>query len=275
MKISLIINFEKQNSKSISLKIIKLLREKNVDVCTTAETAAMLRIDGLEIADNIFYCCDMVLVIGGDGTIIHTSKKAAEYDKPILGINSGRIGYLATLDQSELHKITEIIDGEYTIDKRIMLDVSVLSKDSESRYTAFNDAVVCKGAISRMIDIDISLDSHQLRYRADGLIISTPTGSSAYSLSAGGPLLDARLDTVLLTPICPYAYTNKSMVIPSYTDISIKVDTDSSKDAFLTVDGEVAVKIAKNDEIKISKSKTTVNLIRVSSESIYNRFENK
>ena len=275
MNISLVVNFEKDNSKAIASDVIELLSKQDVCFFTNNNTAQLLRDKNLSIVDDIYKSCDMLVVIGGDGTIIHTAKKAAELCKPVLGINSGRIGYLATLNCDELQLISNIVDGEYTIEERVMLSVSVESVNERKEFVAFNDAVVCKGAISRMIDIDLTLDNHSLRYRADGLIISTPTGSSAYSLSAGGPLLDPRLDSLLITPICPYTYLNKAMVIPSSTDMSIGVATDSDKDAYLTVDGEVAVKILVGDKIKIKRSDTTVKLVRLKSESIFRRLEAK
>ncbi len=275
MNISLVVNFEKDNSKAFALKALGVLSQHNVSFYSDKDTVRLLNFNKLQVAEDIFALCDLLIVVGGDGTIIHTAKKAAEYNKPVLGINTGRIGYLASLKCDELERISGILTGEYTIDERIMLSVSVESNGVKKDFLAFNDAVVCKGAISRMIDIDLELDKHSIRYRADGLIISTPTGSSAYSLSAGGPLLDPRLDSVLLTPICPYTYLNKAMVIPSSTDMCIRADVDGGKEAYLTVDGEVAVKILAGDKIKIKRSNTVVKLIQLKSESIFQRLESK
>ncbi len=275
MNISLIVNFEKDNSKAIALKTVDILNQQEVYFYTDKVTANALGTDIFNIVDDVFSVCDILMVVGGDGTIIHTAKKAALYNKPVLGINTGRIGYLASAKGEELQLISKILTGEYTIDERIMLSVSVESHNDKKEYLAFNDAVVCKGSLSRMIDIDLELDDHTLRYRADGLIISTPTGSTAYSLSAGGPLLDPRLDSVLLTPICPYTYLNKAMVIPADTKMCISVDTAGDKEAFLTVDGEVAVRILGDDKIKIQSSDTAVKLVCLKSESIFQRLEAK
>ena len=275
MNISLVVNFEKDNSKAIALKVIELLAQQNVSVYANSKTAKLIDSSNLKIADDFLSICDLLIVIGGDGTIIHTAKKAAQFDKPVLGINAGRIGYLAALNCDELDLISKLVTGDYYTEERIMLSVSTESNDERKEFLAFNDAVVCKGAISRMIDIDLKLDNHSLRYRADGLIISTPTGSSAYSLSAGGPLLDPRLDSLLITPICPYTYLSKAMVIPTDTTISVVVDTTDSKDAYLTVDGEVAVKILSGDKINVSRSDTTVKLVRLKSESIFKHLEAK
>lgn len=275
MNISLVVNFEKENSKTIAWEVVELLAKHNVSVFTNSQTAELINNNHINIVDDIMSACDMLVVIGGDGTIIHTAKKATQFDKPVLGINSGRIGYLAALKCDELDMISKIVTGEYFTEERIMLSVDVESKAEKKEFVAFNDAVICKGAISRMIDIDLTLDNHSLRYRADGLIVSTPTGSSAYSLSAGGPLLDPRLDNLLITPICPYTYLNKAMVIPSSTDMEISVDTDGGKEAYLTIDGEVAVKIFSGDKIRIRRSNTTVKLVRLKSESIFKRLEAK
>lgn len=275
MNVSLVVNFEKDNSKAIASEVVELLSRHNVAVFANGKTAEQINSSYIKVSDDFLTLCDLLIVIGGDGTIIHTAKKAAQFDKPVLGINAGRIGYLAALNCDELNLISKIVTGDYYTEERIMLSVSTESDDRQKEFLAFNEAVVCKGAISRMIDIDLELDNHTLRYRADGLIISTPTGSSAYSLSAGGPLLDPRLDSLLITPICPYTYLNKAMVIPTDTAISVSVDTADSKDAYLTVDGEVAVKILSGDKINVSRSDTTVKLIRLKSESIFRHLESK
>ncbi len=275
MKVSLVVNFEKENSIDIAKATAELLYSNNVCVYSDVDTVNKLDLTFIKAVDNKFSVCDVIVAIGGDGTIIHTSKQATMFSKPILGINSGRIGYLAAVECSELHNIIKIIAGDYCIDERIMLDITLFSNSKKTTYTALNDAVICKGSLSRMIDMEVDIENHPLRYRADGLIVSTPTGSTAYSLSAGGPLLHPRLDNILLTPICPYAYITKAMVVPSTTDVVISVDIDNEKEAYLTVDGEVAVKIARYDKIKISRSDTTVKLIRLKSESIFDRLNNK
>lgn len=274
MKFSLVVNFEKTNSLSIANDVVNFLLNKGVEVYTDQNTAQKLK-NNVMVCEDLFAICEVLIVIGGDGTIIHTSKYAATYNVPVLGINSGRIGYLAAINSFDSSELENIINGNYCIEERIMLQISVESQGNVTSFIGFNDAVICKGALSRMIDIDVCVDNHPLKYRSDGLIVSTPTGSSAYSLSAGGPLLDPRLDSILLTPICPYAYIKKAMVIPPYSDVNIKIDIDKDKEAFLTVDGEVAVKISKEDIIKISRSDTTVKLIRLNSESIFDRLNNK
>ncbi len=136
-------------------------------------------------------------------------------------------------------------------------------------YTAFNDVVLSKGALSRMTDIELSVDEHILRYRADGLIVATPTGSTAYSLSAGGPVVEPSVGNILVTPICPYEFIKKPIILPSEARLSVAADTDGDREFFLTVDGEIAVKIEKTDRVYIKKSNKTVKLIKYRAESFF------
>ncbi len=264
MKISLVINFEKNSAHEISNKVIDILHKNNVEILCDSDTKEILCSDKVTADAKYLQECDFCIVIGGDGTIIHAAKRAALYSKAVLGINVGRIGYLAAIKSCELEYLQDVLDGKYAIEERIMLDVIKTSGEKTQKYTAFNDAVITKGTLSRMLDMKLSVDGHDIDYRSDGLIIATPTGSTAYSLSAGGPVIDPRVDDILITPICPYSFFTRPMIVPSFSKILITVDVLDNKEAYLTVDGEVAVKIDECDKIEISRSNTSVNLIALS-----------
>lgn len=272
MKIGFIVNFEKESALEIAKKAIDILKFK-ADLFCDAFAFKKLACDGVFSCDNLFEISDICIVVGGDGTIIHNAKLAAINGKPVLGINAGRIGFLSGLEADELEKLNSLIGGELNIEERIMLDIVHTSNNSVSRFTAFNDAVITKGNISRMIDIECNIDEHSLKYRSDGLIFATPTGSTAYSMSAGGPIVDPILENTIVTPICPYAYFTRPIVLPASKQLYIKVESDDIKEAYLTVDGEVAVKISSDDVIKISLSETKVKLINLRKDSIYNCLE--
>ena len=227
------------------------------------------------VCDDVFSLCDILIIIGGDGTIIHNAKLAAVASKPVLGVNTGRIGYLAGVESSDLNAISSLFCGGYKIEERIMLEITHLKDNEKNDYIAFNDAVISKGNLSRLIDINLNLEGTNIKYRADGLILATPTGSTAYSMSAGGPVVHPLVENIVVTPICPYSYFTKSLVLPKDTEISVSVDAIENKQAYLTIDGEIAVEINPNDEISAKICETKVKLININSESIYNCLERK
>ena len=263
MNVSLVVNFEKDNSKAIASEVVELLSRHNVAVFANGKTAEQINSSYIKVSDDFLTLCDLLIVIGGDGTIIHTAKKAAQFDKPVLGINAGRIGYLAALNCDELNLISKIVTGDYYTEERIMLSVSTESDDRQKEFLAFNEAVVCKGAISRMIDIDLELDNHTLRYRADGLIISTPTGSSAYSLSAGGPVVDTSIESIVLTPICPHSLFARSLIFNGSSELTLRVRSSEDEKAVFSCDGEAGIEIGKDSRIVISKADKSAGIIKI------------
>lgn len=275
MNVSLIVNFEKKDAKAIATEVVKQLQEKCIHFFADRKTTELLNFPNAAAVPDVFSVADVCVVIGGDGTILHAAKRAALQKKPVLGVNAGRIGYLASVEKNELSKLKALVSGDYKIEERTMLDVTLMSADSKTTLNAFNDAVISKGALSRMIDMELFVDRHRLRYRSDGLIISTATGSTAYSLSAGGPVMDPRVDNIVLTPICPYTYFTRTLVIPSDSNMMISVDLGNNKEAYLTIDGEVALPIGSRDKIKITRSDTRVKLISLDDQSIYDCLERK
>lgn len=222
--------------------------------------------------EEIFNGSDFIVTIGGDGTIIRYAKKTAEYNKPIVGINAGRMGYLADIEQGEYELIGKLKTGDYKIEERIMLEVSVTDeKGVTSKYKALNDAVITSGFISRIIDVYLGSenDGDNIHYRADGIIISTPTGSTAYSLSAGGPIVDPSAECMCVTPICSHTLSAKPIIISADKTLKAMANSKKRTEIFLSVDGRKVSSVKPKTKIEIKKSQETVKLIRLNSRSFY------
>lgn len=216
---------------------------------------------------------DLVVAIGGDGTIMHAAKCAAGRDLPVLGINSGKLGFLAGLEVNETDRLQALFTGEYEIEERLLLDVTV-DGDAET-HLAMNEAVVSRGALSRLVDLTVvSGGQDVMRYRADGVMIATPTGSTAYSLSAGGPVVDPRVEALLLTPICPHSLYARSYVFSAETELTVR-PAASDRNTFLTVDGEREISLLPGQAVTVRRSAMTAKLIRLKKQSFYDILNHK
>lgn len=220
---------------------------------------------------------DLVIVLGGDGSILAASRSCSAAGVPILGINLGRLGYMSELEADELSQLSKLFTGEYTVQSRSMLDVSIKRSNGalQGRCVALNDAVVT-GSIAKMIEFELwERDEIVTSYRADGLIVATPTGSTAYSLSAGGPVIDPRTDCICVTPVCPHSLTAKPMVFAGDAKLGIKNIHVRDKKLLLTVDGKMTYDLYRGDVVQIEKSVTETKLIRFCSQGFYNTLRQK
>ena len=220
---------------------------------------------------------DLVIVLGGDGSILAASRSCSAAGVPILGINLGRLGYMSELEADELSQLSKLFTGEYTVQSRSMLDVSIKRANGalQGRCVALNDAVVT-GSIAKMIEFELwERDEIVTSYRADGLIVATPTGSTAYSLSAGGPVIDPRTDCICVTPVCPHSLTAKPMVFAGDAKLGIKNIHVRDKKLLLTVDGKMTYDLYRGDVVQIEKSVTETKLIRFCSQGFYNTLRQK
>ncbi len=214
---------------------------------------------------------ELLICLGGDGTILHASKAAAENDVPILGINVGRMGFLADLEASEYRKVIDAINGRCFLDQRMMLRAEV-ERGGKTIFSDFalNDAVVAKGNVGRIIDLAVYCEDKQISvFSGDGLILATPTGSTAYSMSAGGPIVEPSAENLILTPICAHDLKAKSFVLSSGSEVTIKIWPLHGKTAFLSLDGTESIKLSGGDSIKITKSDHKTKLVRVLNRSFY------
>jgi NAD+ kinase len=205
---------------------------------------------------------DVVIVLGGDGTLLHAARLIGANGVPILGINLGSLGFLTEVKLDEMYAALEgLLSGQYQSEERMLLNVEVLREGLvAARYRALNDAVINKGALARIIELEVSVNSQQVLFtRADGLIISTPTGSTAYSLAAGGPILYPTLDAFIVAPICPHTLTNRPVVIPDQDEV--KVCLRHGTDVMLTVDGQVGMPLRQQDCIRVCRAQSTLKLV--------------
>lgn len=215
--------------------------------------------------------CDAAIAIGGDGTTLSVAKKAAFLKKPVLGINAGRLGFMSGLERDELHLLKKLIEKDYIIDNRLMLKAAVVNGGRVvSEHHCLNDIVVSRGHFARLIDINIICDGRNVsNMRADGVIISTPTGSTAYSMAAGGPVVSPQADCIIETPICPHSLMDRSIIFSTEKELIITAETDSSNIPIMTVDGQEAVELTDGSDIHITLSQFSADLIKLKPENFY------
>ena len=220
---------------------------------------------------------DLMLVLGGDGTMIATARMIGDTEVPVLGVNYGGLGYLAEFRIEELYTALEsILDGNYRLDKRVMLAAELLSGDERmTRDRVLNDVVINKSALARIIEIEAYLNQQLVTsFRADGLIVSTPTGSTAYNLSAGGPVIYPSMNAVVITPICPFTLSNRPIVVPDDAVIELCLKTQQ-EDVSLTLDGQVGFPLKVEDRVIIRKSRTTFNLVQPTNRNYFEVLRDK
>ena len=214
--------------------------------------------------DRLAASVDLIVVLGGDGTMIATSRMMGDYDVPVLGINYGTLGYLAEFRVEEMFDALEaILAGDYRIDTRVRLAVDLIRGEEILMHNrALNDVVINKSALARIIEIEARMDGHLISgFRADGLIISTPTGSTAYNLSAGGPVVYPSMNALVITPICPFTLSDRPIVVPDDALIELRLRTPN-EEVVLTLDGQVGVPIFPEDRVLIRKSLTTFKIVQ-------------
>ncbi len=242
-------------------RILQVLHQLSVEVLPT---------DALPYAD-------WVTVVGGDGTIVHAAKQAAEYNVPVLGINSGRVGFLAGLEPEEAQLISCILQGEYQVDARMLLSVTYERAGQTATHYALNEAVITRNGPARMIDISLrdGLQGGQMDYRADGLIVATPTGSTAYSLSAGGPVLDPFIEGMIVTPLSPFSLQSRSIVFSPAHPLHIQATCPSGGRIIVCVDGEDPIDVTDCQVTVKKATDRSVRLIRVKKDTFFDIYKHK
>ena len=229
-------------------------------------------------SDTVFKNAELIVVLGGDGTILRAAEKALKYDLPILGINLGRLGYMAELEKDELSQIDNLFSDNFGIEKRMTLSVDVVTESGESIYLGdvLNDVVVCKGKYAHCIDIDLFADKKPVRtIRSDGLIISTPTGSTAYSMAAGGSVLDPTLECICATPIVPISRYACPLIFSGDSVLEVFNNDERAEEWSLLLDGVEKYLLRCGDKISIKKSDKFVKMITLKNESFFETLNNK
>lgn len=234
-------------------------------------------------AHLLYETSELIVVIGGDGSVLEAARRSVTRGVPVLGINKGRLGFLCELEADEMPLLERLYNGEYTIEKHSMLNTEVLARPDENGERrrlyiarALNDAVVSNGSVARMVDIELRESGRLIAaYRADGLIAATPTGSTAYSLSAGGPVMDPRLGGICVTPICAHSMGARSIVFPDSARLEMVNVCQRESALFLTVDGRVNIKLARGEAVRVTRSDRTVGIVRLKDDGFYGTFQKK
>lgn len=272
MKISIFPNFNNdgvlQTCEEICEELDKLGVEYSVAKCNESDETGTLPLfyDIDELIEN----CDIVIVVGGDGTTLNVAKAASVHNKLTLGINAGRLGFMSGLERDELSLLDRLVSGDYEVEERMMINARLLSENGAQDFNCLNDAVITRGDLARLIDVTVKSDGRVItKNRADGMIIATPTGSTAYSMAAGGPVVSPDNSCFVVTPICPHSLVNRSIVFSSDKELEITVENDKNNTSYLSIDGEKSVAVTKNSKIIISKSKYVAKLIKIKPDSFY------
>ena len=228
--------------------------------------------------DRLIEEADMFIALGGDGTMLRLSALASKNGQPVLGINLGTLGFLSEVEKDKIASaMQDLADGKYTIEERSMLDGCVIREGKKLvSYTALNDFVVSRSSFKRVLKLEVYIDSCMVdSYTSDGIILSTPTGSTAYSLSAGGPIVDPRLDVTVVTPICAHSLSTRPIITPASKTVEVKIKSPSRRDILLTVDGQRGYELEGGDIIRITNSATKTKLIKINGLDFYDTLRKK
>ncbi|MGI6485756.1 MAG: NAD(+)/NADH kinase [Tepidanaerobacteraceae bacterium] len=277
-KIGIYPNVSKKNIRNITEKIIKWFECNNFSVSLPVDIATHIELSNYaEKNDELLKTADMCITLGGDGTLLNIAKVVAPYDIPILGINLGHLGFLTEVEFPDLFsELEHLKTKKYFIDTRMMLEAEV-TRDNRilKSFFALNDVVVTKGPFARLIRLKTSAGGAYIdTYPADGIIISTPTGSTAYSLSAGGPIIKPDMELMLLTPICPHTLQSRSIVISTNDTVKIQVIAEHPE-VMVTVDGQQGYELLPGDEVTVKKSIYKTKLVRIKNRSFYDILRKK
>jgi NAD+ kinase len=270
LKIAVVSSEEKDRGFEFTRQICRNLMRYDAEILANDAHRIAIGVSGVKYLDEtaIYDEADIIITVGGDGTILHSAMHALRRQTPVLGVNTGRLGFMAGLEVYELDKLSKLIDGSYEIDTRMMLEIHTqFQKDT---FYALNDAVISRGELSRIIDITLECNGREVgRYRADGIIASTPTGSTAYSLSAGGPIIDPGLESIGITPICPHSLISRTIIFEPDSVLNVYPLMLQGKGAYLTVDGINVINLSNEEKITISRSKLKTKLIKLKDTSFY------
>jgi NAD+ kinase len=278
MKVGILPNFTREKTLDVFNNTISYLQKYNIEYYFDKASFEhfSLNVDESKFMDNIYKNTDLVLVIGGDGSFIHAAKDAAVHKKAVLCINAGNLAFLAGLEGNELDLLENLISGDYLSDKRMMLEV-ILKDDSGERLLGYclNDIVIARYGEIKLIDLDVYCNDRKINsYRGDGVVVSTPTGSTAYAWSAGGPVIDPDLRCVTLTPICTHSPLNRTFVFNENSVLKVK-SSKSAQKICLSADGDKSLELNDNSEIIIRKSDYYAEFIRIKSDEFFDILNKK
>lgn len=276
-RVGLITNLSKDPDGSKTERIVEEAIKLGIEVLVAPHIYKLIGKGTVADQDELFLLSDIIMSLGGDGTLLQAARKAALCKKPILGINMGTLGFLTDTDLNHAERaLLALKEKSYFIEKRMMLRGTVVRDKVESpSFFAFNDIGVMKSLVSRIIHLKASINSHEINsYSGDGLLVSSPTGSTAYSLSAGGPIINPSLECLLLTPICPHSLNARSIVTSSNDAIEIEV-MSQDRNITLTADGQAETTLCAGDKILVSKADIYVELLRTKEQNFFDLLHEK
>jgi NAD+ kinase len=277
VKVGVIANPNKEGAKATIIALEEEFIKRGIQLELEEDTAKIVGREGIAGAE-LARVCDIVAVMGGDGTMLDAAFRLGPTPTPIAGINIGTLGFLTSCNNEELPFFADsILSGNFKIVRRTKLEAFIQHADGKTEtYHALNEITLNRGVTGRLVDLEARIDGALLnRYRADGLIVATPTGSTAYSLAAGGPLISPLADVFVITPICPHSLSNRSLVLSDESEVEIRSIGEGGSPTTFTVDGRVVVKVEDGGFIRIRKSSHTINLIRLEGRSFFNTLRKK
>jgi NAD+ kinase len=277
LRIAVLSKISSERALEAARKARRWLAERGHDVVVTREMAPSLGMQGVATTDEMADGVEMVVALGGDGTLLQAARLFSRHDIPILGVNLGRLGFLTdTGPEGMLDVLERVLAGDYQVEKRLMLSAEVHRRGQViGPRVAFNDMVVTKGALAQMIRLETRVnDRFVSSYRADGLIIATPTGSTAYGLAAGGPIIEPTTDVMLVAPICPHILTNRPLIVSADSAIEC-ILVEERGDVFLTIDGQEGFPLESGDRVRVVRSPHRARLVHCASQDFFDILRRK
>lgn len=275
MNIALLPNLTRDTGGEITKEICTWLRKYGAQyACQAEDSLSFTFVPEMQVKEftDLVDWCDAIITVGGDGSMLRAAKLTVGFGKPLLCINAGHLAFMAGLESDELHLLKKLIDGDFRLDKRMLLDVKLLRNGrpilSES---IINDVVIARGSQVKIIDLDVFCDGRLMNtYRADGVVVATPTGSSAYCLAAGGPVLNPSMEGIVVSPICPQSLFARSIVFSAENNLCVSINPDTRwKDVIISLDGGDSIKMMEGDVISIEKSEDVAHFIRIKTDPFF------
>ncbi|KRQ86822.1 putative inorganic polyphosphate/ATP-NAD kinase [Caloramator mitchellensis] len=271
-KYGLIVNKSKDKGLVVTKQIVDWFTKKRCNIYLEKDVANSIGFESIGLEDNeLFSIADYLIVLGGDGTILSVARRQLPNQKPILGINFGHLGFITEAEKDNMYNAFEkLINNTFSIESRIMLEAKVVRDNKAIKeFVCLNDICITKGTLARIIAVKVFIDDELMEtYRGDGVIFSTPTGSTAYSLSAGGPIVCPELEVIIATPVCPHSLNARSIIIGSNRELIVQIQ-DTNEEVFLTADGQDGFRLQKYDKIIIKQPKYRAKFIKLSNRNFF------
>jgi len=274
VKIGVLVNVGKKLAKATLNEVCEVFEAKGIEFVLERNSAELIGRDG---TDDFFSGMDVVVSIGGDGTMLETVKRMGKVNVPVAAINIGTLGFLTTCREDQIEELAEVlIQGDYQLSERMMLEAQVCEGGESKTHEVLNDVVLSRYETGRLVAVDAKVDGDLLNhYRADGLIVATPTGSTAYSLSAGGPIMSPRCGAMVVTPICPHSLSNRSLVVDDGCEVELVLVNSERGQLKLTLDGRDTAQLCEGTSVKVRKSNRELKLVRMPEHSFYETLRKK